>query len=67
MVINGCASGVILVIVAPETFNIHAGREKLIAASLAFGLWNTGNFLKRSPLPGVTVGEHGEIEMDDDE
>lgn len=50
-VINGCASGVVLVIADPIDFNIWTGREKLISTSLVLGLLSAANYLKTSPLP----------------
>lgn len=49
--INGVASGVVLIIAEPEHFNIWDGREKLITVSLLMGLIAAANYLKESPLP----------------
>lgn len=50
-VINGLASGVVLVVVSPETFNFQAGWKQLLTASAALGLIGMANYLKASPLP----------------
>lgn len=49
--VNGVASGVVLIIVSPETFNFSEGWRKLLAASAALGLMGMANYLKSSPLP----------------
>lgn len=54
--INGLANGVVLVVAAPETFNLEAGFRKLWMTSLVLGLLGAANYLKKSPLPGVTAG-----------
>jgi hypothetical protein len=50
-VINGFASGVVLVVVSPETFNFQDGWGQLMTASGALGLLGMANYLKASPLP----------------
>ena len=50
-VINGFASGVVLIIAEPEHFNIWDGRQKLITVSLVMGIVAAANYLKTSPLP----------------
>lgn len=49
--INGLASGVILVIAAPETFNLQAGAERLAWTSLTLGIVGAANYLKQAPAP----------------
>ena len=53
--INGFASGVVLVIAAPETFNLELGRQKLIATSSVLAILNLANYLKSNPLPHESV------------
>lgn len=50
-IINGCASGVVLIIAEPEHFNIHEGRYKLLSVSAVMGIVAAANYLKSSPLP----------------
>lgn len=52
-VVNGFASGVVLIIAEPEHFNIHAGAEKLFWTSVVLGLLGAANYLKQHPLPEV--------------
>ena len=49
--INGFASGVILIVAAPETFNLGTGLEKLLGTSTVFAIVGLANFLKQHPLP----------------
>lgn len=49
--IGGAASGVTAVIVAPETFNLYAGKAKLSAMVISSALFNTAMYLKQSPVP----------------
>lgn len=49
--INGVASGIVLIIVSPDTFNFQAGWKPLLTASAALGLLGMANYLKSSPLP----------------
>jgi hypothetical protein len=49
--VNGAASGVVLVIAAPETFNLQAGWKRLLGTSATLGLLNAANYLKSSPAP----------------
>lgn len=53
--VNGFASGVVLVVAAPETFNLDQGWAKLWQTSALLGLLGMANYLKKSPLPGVTA------------
>lgn len=53
--INGFASGVVLVIAAPETFNLQGGRGKLEATAAVMAILNLANFLKAQPLPPEQV------------
>lgn len=62
--INGFASGVVLVIAAPETFNLALGRNKLITTASVLAIVNLANYLKSNPLPPessttVTVTQTG--------
>jgi uncharacterized membrane protein YbhN (UPF0104 family) len=62
--INGFASGVVLVIAAPETFNLSQGRSKLITTASVLAIVNLANYLKSNPLPPessttVTVTQTG--------
>jgi hypothetical protein len=50
-IVNGLASGVILVIAAPESFNLQAGFDRLLGTSLVLGLWGAANYLKQEPMP----------------
>lgn len=49
--INGLASGVVLIVVDPLSFNLQAGFTKLATASGLLGLLGLANYLKQSPLP----------------
>lgn len=50
-VVNGVASGVVLVIADPAQFNLQDGRSKLLTTSVVLGLLGAANFLKQSPIP----------------
>lgn len=54
-VINGVASGVVLIVVDPVSFNVFEGWQKLLTASLLLGLLGAANYLKASPLPNYGV------------
>jgi hypothetical protein len=56
-VINGFASGVVLIIAEPTTFNIHEGAEKLFWTSVILGLLGAANYLKQNPLPEDDWGD----------
>ena len=56
-VINGFASGVVLIVAAPETFNLEAGFGKLWKTSAIFAVFGLANYLKKSPLPGVDASK----------
>lgn len=49
--VNGVASGIVLVIAAPETFNLEAGLQKLLATAGVLGIWGAANYLKQNPVP----------------
>jgi hypothetical protein len=49
--VNGFASGIVLVIAAPESFNLEAGLRKLLITSSVLGLWGLANYLKQNPVP----------------
>lgn len=48
--VNGAASGVVLVVVDPLSFNLQAGLGKLATASALLGLLGMANYLKQSPI-----------------
>ncbi len=50
-VINGFASGVVLIVADPATFNLYEGRSKLTMTSTVFALIGLANYLKEHPLP----------------
>lgn len=54
-VLNGFASGVVLIMAAPETFNVHEGLPKLLNAAGALGLLAAANFIKGSPFPRIAA------------
>ena len=49
--INGFASGIVLVIAAPETFNLQSGWERLLWTSAVLGIFGAANYLKANPAP----------------
>lgn len=49
--VNGFASGVVLVIADPMTFNIDAGLKKLLSTSALLGILGAANYLKQHPVP----------------
>lgn len=53
-VINGFASGVILIIADPADFNFE-NPKRLLMTSAAFAVLGLANFLKQNPLPDDTV------------
>lgn len=53
--INGTASGVILIAADPSTFNFDTGFKKLAWVSTLLGLQGAANYLKKSPLPGMVT------------
>lgn len=56
--IGGGANAVSVMVIAPETFNIHAGLEKLGGAFLLSGIISAALYLKQSPLPQDTAAPH---------
>lgn len=58
-VINGIASGIVLVVVSPETFNFAEGWRQLVTACFALGLLGMANYLKSSPLPSWEGTQRG--------
>jgi hypothetical protein len=56
-VINGFASGVVLIIADPLEFNLLEGRSKLLATSAVLGLLGAANYLKQSPVPPDDAAE----------
>ena len=50
--IGGAANSVSAIIIAPETFNIHEGVNKLGFMAGAGAILAVANYLKQSPLPG---------------
>jgi hypothetical protein len=57
--INGFASGIVLIVAAPETFNLEGGFSKLWKTSAIFALFGLANYLKASPLPGMVTTQTG--------
>lgn len=49
--ITGLSTGVLLVIVKPETFNLYDGWDNLWKTALVMSLVGTAAYLKQSPLP----------------
>lgn len=49
--VNGFASGIVLIVADPITFNLQAGMNKLLTVSALLGLIGAANYLKKSPLP----------------
>jgi len=49
--VNGLASGIVLVIADPVTFNLIDGKQKLLATSGLLGLLGMANYLKQHPVP----------------
>lgn len=49
--INGSASGVVLIIADPSTFNIDTGLKKLLTTSALLGILAAANYLKQHPVP----------------
>lgn len=50
-IVNGFASGIVLVIVDPAVFNLQAGLPKLLSTAAVLGLFGAAGYLKQSPLP----------------
>ena len=50
-VIGGAANTIAAVIVAPETFNLNAGLNKLVSMAGIGAVLAAANYLKQSPLP----------------
>ena len=50
-VVNGFASGVVLIVADPLDFNLHDGLSKLLTTSAVLGLLGAANYLKQSPVP----------------
>jgi ABC-type branched-subunit amino acid transport system permease subunit len=50
-VISGAASAIVNTVVAPESFNLAEGLEKLAAAAVIMGLWGGAAYLAKSPVP----------------
>lgn len=48
--INGFASGVVLIVADPATFNLDNPR-KLLLTSAVFALFGLANYLKEHPIP----------------
>ena len=49
--VNGFASGVVLVIADPMDFNLSTGLQKLLSTSALLGILGAANFLKQHPIP----------------
>ena len=54
--ITGAANAATAIVVAPETFNIHEGLEKLGAMALTGAIIGGLAYLKQSPLPSTWDG-----------
>jgi hypothetical protein len=52
--VNGFASGIVLVVAEPSHFNLDDGFGLLVKTSTVLGLVGAANYLKKSPLPGTT-------------
>jgi hypothetical protein len=50
-IINGFASGIVLIVADPVAFNLDSGLRKLVMTSTVFALFGLGNYLKQHPLP----------------
>lgn len=50
-IVNGGASGVVLIIADPMTFNIESGLKKLLSTSALLGILGAANYLKQHPVP----------------
>lgn len=50
-VINGFASGVVLIVADPNDFNLGDGAPKLLMTSSVFAILGLANYLKQHPLP----------------
>jgi hypothetical protein len=50
-VVNGFASGVVLIVADPLDFNLNDGLSKLLTTSAVLGILGAANFLKQSPIP----------------
>lgn len=50
-IVNGSASGVVLIIADPMTFNLFEGKQKLLSTSALLGILAAANFLKTHPVP----------------
>lgn len=50
-IINGFASGVVLIVADPVAFNLDAGLRKLVMTSTVFAIMGLANYLKQHPLP----------------
>jgi len=50
-IVNGFASGVVLLVADPVAFNLGEGFHKLAATSAVFALLGLANYLKQHPLP----------------
>lgn len=51
--IAGGAHSVSNLVVAPETFNFHAGLVKLLESAMAGGMISAAFYLQKSPLPDL--------------
>jgi hypothetical protein len=50
-IINGFASGIVLIVADPAVFNLQEGWQKLLTTSALLGLLGAANYLKQHPLP----------------
>ncbi len=56
-IISGAATSVTAVIVAPESFNLHDGKERIATVMLVGAVFSLGNYLKQKPLPECADGD----------
>lgn len=54
-IIGAAANGVLVVLVAPESFNLNSGLNKLLSVMLGFAIVAAAMYLKQSPLPPKDV------------
>ena len=54
-IVNGFASGGVLIIADPVAFNLQDGLHKLVVTSTVFAIFGLLNFLKQHPLPDDVV------------
>lgn len=50
-IVNGFASGVVLIVAVPDKFNLEQGFPLLLKTSAVFAILGAANYLKQSPVP----------------